>query len=98
MLNSREGEREPLIKSHGRSSNKYTEEEIPTNVNESTNSEDEFIPLDGGYGWIVCLATFWCFGIIIGMDYNYSLIYNKLVVVYNTTENHVVYAGRLTKK
>jgi hypothetical protein len=53
----------------------------------------KFVHMDGGYGWLVCVATFWCFGVIIGMDYNYSLIYNKLVVVYNGTENHVVYAG-----
>ena len=95
MLN----EREPLINRQKKRDNsiRYTDEDPINENNVSINEENntEFQPIDGGYGWIVCLATFWCFGIIIGMDYNYSLIYNKLVVVYNTTENHVVYAGKL---
>jgi hypothetical protein len=61
---------------------------------EEEDTKPNFVHLEGGYGWLVCIATFWCFGVIIGMDYNYSLIYNKLVVVYNSTGNHVVYAGK----
>lgn len=29
---------------------------------------------------------------------NYALIYNKLVVVYNSTENHIIYAGKSSSK
>ena len=83
MLN----EREPLINRQKKRDNsiRYTDEDPINENNVSINEENntEFQPIDGGYGWIVCLATFWCFGIIIGMDSNYSLIYNKLVVVYN---------------
>ena len=84
-------ERESLLNRENKasSSKRYTNEE-----DERNQEENEYVPIDGGYGWVVCLATFWCFGIIIGMDYNYSLIYNKLVIVYNNTENHVIYAGK----
>jgi hypothetical protein len=94
MMN--ENEREPLINRQNKQeqSKRYTEVNSNNNNNEGYEENTEFQQIDGGYGWIVCLATFWCFGIIIGMDYNYSLIYNKLVIVYNTTENHVIYAGK----
>jgi hypothetical protein len=85
-------EKEPLLTKQIESINRNYTNNDPND--DSKEEEEEFEQIDGGYGWIVCLATFWCFGIIIGMDYNYSLIYNKLVIVYNTTENHVVYAGK----
>ena len=41
-------------------------------------------------------TTGYCFGILIGMMNNYSLIYNEFDRVYNETENHIVYSGNLT--
>ena len=48
---------------------------------------------DGGWGWVVVIASSYCFGILYGMVGNYALIYNKFEIVYNSTENHVLYAG-----
>ena len=87
-----ETERKPLLNNSQNRYNKNEQTQIIAN-NEEINIRPQFVHLDGGYGWVVCFASFWCFGMIIGMDYNYSLIYNKLVDVYNNTENHVVYAG-----
>ena len=50
---------------------------------------------EGGWGWMVVVATGYCFGILIGMINNYALIYNELDTVYNgTVKNHVVYCGK----
>jgi hypothetical protein len=49
---------------------------------------------EGGWGWVVVLSTGYSFGILIGMVNNYTLIYEKFVVIYNKTENHVVYSGK----
>ncbi len=48
---------------------------------------------EGGWGWLVVVATSYCFGVLVGMMNNYALIYNKLEIVYNGTENHVFYAA-----
>ncbi len=47
----------------------------------------------GILAWVVCLATAWCFGVNIGMSFNYPLIYGKLVEVYNNTPYYQVYSG-----
>lgn len=48
---------------------------------------------DGGWAWIVNIATGYCFGILIGMCNNYGLIYVEFERIYVGTENHVTYAG-----
>ncbi|CAF0889545.1 unnamed protein product [Brachionus calyciflorus] len=48
---------------------------------------------DSGWGWIVCLTSGYCFGILIGMLNNYALIYVEFEHIYNQTENHVTYVG-----
>jgi hypothetical protein len=48
---------------------------------------------EGGWGWVVVVACGYTFGILMGLINNYALIYNELDVVYNGTENHIVYAG-----
>lgn len=53
----------------------------------------DFIYKEGGWGWVVVIASGYCFGILIGMINNYALIYNELVKVHNGTANHVVYSG-----
>lgn len=58
-----------------------------------SEEKDEFEYLEGGWGWVVVLASAYCFGILYGMVGNYALIFNKFEVVYNETENHVLYAG-----
>jgi len=64
------------------------------NNNEVVDKQNEqFEYKEGGYGWVVVVATGYCFGILIGMLNNYSLLYNELDRVYNNTQNHVLYSG-----
>ncbi len=53
----------------------------------------EFEYMEGGWGWVVVVASAYSFGILYGMVGNYALIFNKFEEVYNGTENHVFYAG-----
>jgi hypothetical protein len=49
---------------------------------------------DGGCrAWMVCMATIWTFGVYLGFEFNYGLIYSKLIEVYKDTRNSVIYAG-----
>ena len=58
---------------------------------------DPTIYKEGGWGWIVVIATGYSFGIIIGFINNYALIYNKFDNVYAETKNHIFYAGSFFK-
>lgn len=58
-----------------------------------TKPPKDFHYKEGGWGWLVVIATSYCFGILVGMMNNYALIYNKLEIVYNGTENAVFYAA-----
>ena len=75
-------------------------------INQSNSSSDDeniemtsepkiskFEYKEGGYGWVVCVATAYTLGVIYGIINNYSLIYSKFDIVYNNTKNHVVYSG-----
>jgi hypothetical protein len=57
------------------------------------NVHQDFVYKEGGFGWVVVIATGYCFGVLIGMINNYALILNELDRVYNDTENHVLYSG-----
>ena len=50
---------------------------------------------EGGWGWVVVIAASYSFGILNGMVNNYALVYNKLDVVYNGTDNHTLFAGEI---
>jgi hypothetical protein len=69
---------------------------LPMNVVETEKKElDSFVHMEGGLGgWMVVIASGYCYGILIGMMSNYALIYNGLEKEYNTTENHVLYTGK----
>lgn len=67
---------------------------IPDEKEEKSVTEEiDFIHAEGGWGWIVVLATGYCFGCLMGMINNYALIYNEFDKVYNGTPNHIFYAG-----
>jgi len=72
---------------HKESSNKVHHETIIDEV------KKDFVYLEGGWGWVIVMATSINMGLILGICNNYSLVYNKLVIVYQDTENHVFYAG-----
>jgi hypothetical protein len=59
----------------------------------SQENNETFVYREGGFGWIVVLATGYSFGVLIGMVNNYALIMNEIDRVYNETEHHVLYAG-----
>jgi hypothetical protein len=47
---------------------------------------------DGGLiGWLVLVAAASCMGIL--STENYGLINNEFIKIFNSTENHVLYAG-----
>lgn len=73
-----------LVQSKNESKNKLKLQEI-----------NDFEHIEGGWGWVVVIATGYCFGILIGMVNNYALIYVELDRVYNGTENRVLYSGLL---
>ncbi len=64
------------------------------NLDPILNDNKNFVYKEGGWGWIVVVASSYCFGILYGMVGNYALIYNKFEIVYKTTPNHVLYAGK----
>ena len=53
----------------------------------------EFKHKDGGWGWIVMIATGFNIGNVVGILNCYTLVYNKMVNTYEHEENHVFYAG-----
>ena len=58
------------------------------------NSEPEFVYREGGVrAWLVVIASGYCFGILVGLLNDYSLIYNQMIKDFNGTDNHVLYAG-----
>jgi hypothetical protein len=62
---------------------------------ETARQHDEHKVADGGLrAWTVCFATVFSFGLYLGFDFNYGLIYSTLIKEYNQTENNVVFAGK----
>ena len=64
-----------------------------THTVHSENENNSFTIKDGGSGWLVVIASCWCFGIIISMQNSYSLLYNSIIEKYKNETNHVAYAG-----
>jgi len=48
---------------------------------------------EGGYGWVVVIATGYCFGVLISMVNTYALVVNELNEVYESSDNHVLYSA-----
>ena len=59
-------EREPLSKKSG---------EAP----DVDPQEQEFVPSEGGWGWVVCFASFWTNGTIFGTLNTFGVIYAELM-------------------
>ncbi len=69
--------------------------ETKNQVKTQFDRKADFKYREGGWGWVVVIASAYSFGILYGMVGNYALIFNKFEEVYNGTENHVFYAGDL---
>ena len=48
---------------------------------------DEFSPPDGGWGWIVCLASFWTNGTIFGILNTFGILYVQMLKDWDTGED-----------
>ena len=58
------------------------------------NTSPEFSYREGGVrAWLVVIASGYCFGILVGLLNDYSLLYNQMIKDFNSTENHILYAG-----
>ena len=68
------------------SGNKITKTEVK-------NQDELEINKESAWGWVVVLASSYCFGIVVGMINNYALIYDQLIKEFSTTEHNVFYSG-----
>ena len=49
--------------------------------------ENDFNPPDGGWGWIVCLASFWTNGTIFGILNTFGILYVQMLKDWDTGED-----------
>ena len=47
----------------------------------------EFTPPDGGWGWVVCLASFWTNGSVFGVLNTFGILYVKLLKEFDDGTN-----------
>ena len=64
---------------------------------EIIGSKDEFLPTDGGWGWVVCLVSFWCNGTIFGILNTFGILYVKLLEEHETDEDKSDIAFKICK-
>lgn len=48
-------------------------------TNEKKGVEEEFVPSDGGWGWIVCLASFWTNGTLFGTLNTFGILFVSIL-------------------
>ena len=48
-----------------------------------SNQSLDFTPPDGGWGWVVCLASFWTNGTIFGILNTFGILYVKMLEEYD---------------
>ncbi|XP_013390816.1 monocarboxylate transporter 10 [Lingula anatina] len=51
----------------------------------------EFIPPDGGWGWVVCLASCWTNGTIFGILNNFGILFPKMLEAYAKDDPHATF-------
>ena len=59
--------------------------ETPRTIHLQEEMED-FVPPDGGWGWVVCFASFWTYGTIFGILHNFGTLYVTLLEEFDTGE------------
>jgi len=57
------------------------------NQQDETNKSEEFVPPDGGRGWLVCLASFWVNGVVFGMLNTFGILLPHMSQLADTEEN-----------
>ena len=64
-----------------------------TAKDEKKDDEALFRYKEGGWGWIVVIACGYCFGVIVSLINDYTLIYDEFDIEYkDKVENHLLYA------
>ena len=77
---------------HALTAEKTSDGDFKSSADDS--AEPEFVYREGGLrAWLVVIASGYCFGILVGLLNDYSLIYNQMIKDFNGTDNHVLYAG-----
>ena len=51
-----------------------------------TPGPEEFQPPDGGWGWVVCLASFWTNGTVFGILNTFGILYVKMIEEFDNGE------------
>jgi len=64
-----------------------------TKLEDSYNQTESVIYKESAWGWVVVLASSYCFGIVVGMINNYALIYDQLIKEFSTTQHNVFFSG-----
>ena len=52
-------------------------------------------PPDGGWGWVVCLASFLCNMILDGIAYSFGILLGPLVLYFDSNRSTVSWVGSL---
>ncbi|XP_067143093.1 monocarboxylate transporter 12-like [Centruroides vittatus] len=55
-------------------------------TNEDTSCEDEFVPPDGGWGWIVVFSSFMIHVIADGVTYTFGIFYTEFLKYFNDSK------------
>lgn len=59
--------------------------------NTESNKSKAFQPPDGGWGWVVCLASFWTNGTIFGIMNCFGVLYVKLKDKFGDTHEEAAF-------
>lgn len=74
-------------------------ESLDDETQEVTNNEDEIVLLDpapdGGYGWVIVLASFLCNLVVDGIAYTFGLFFNHFVTHFGASKGKTALAGSL---
>lgn len=53
------------------------------------------VPPDGGWGWVVVLAAFYCNIVVDGIIYSFGMLMNDMVNTFHETESKITIVGSL---
>ncbi len=68
----------------------------------SASSEVKVVPLeeipappDGGWGWVICAASFLCNTVLDGIAYSFGILLQPLVDHFSSTRSEIAWVGSL---
>lgn len=53
------------------------------------------VPPDGGWGWVVVFAAFYCNIVVDGIIYSFGMLMNDMVNTFHETESKITIVGSL---